>query len=204
MLKLGPGRGRRGMRILRRPLRQRLGLLLAMRQGADAAGDPVVDAGPNATVKRLLRHLLAHRAMRGTSLVVTDRRWAAPLSALALGFGLFVGIAIGPGAAGSLATGAQQIIELPPIGDREEAGKPEASAPVETSPADGADGGFESTFLPSAPLAAEPSSPTPPSRRRRRRRNRPSPFRKNRNRKPGLWLGSWCTPIPPPAAMRWR
>ena len=46
------------------------------------------------------------RVLRGAALVVTDRRWAAPLSAMALGFGLFVGVAIGPGAAGTLATGA--------------------------------------------------------------------------------------------------
>ena len=32
--------------------------------------------------------------------------------AVALGFGLFVGVAIGPGAAGTLATGAPQIIEI--------------------------------------------------------------------------------------------
>ena len=34
-------------------------------------------------------------------------------SAVALGFGLFVGVAIGPGAAGTLATGAAQIVEIP-------------------------------------------------------------------------------------------
>ena len=45
--------------------------------------------------------------------VVTDRRWAGPLSACALGLGLFVGVAIGPGASGGLASGAGQIIRLP-------------------------------------------------------------------------------------------
>jgi hypothetical protein len=47
---------------------------------------------------------------------VTDRRWAAPLAALALGFGLFVGVAIGPSAAGTLATGVAPIIEIPGFG----------------------------------------------------------------------------------------
>jgi hypothetical protein len=51
--------------------------------------------------------------LRAVSLVVTDRRWAAPLSAMALGFGLFIGVAIGPSAAGTLATGAPQIVEVP-------------------------------------------------------------------------------------------
>lgn len=63
--------------------------------------------------------------LRAFSLVVTDRRWAAPLSAMALGFGLFLGVAIGPGAAGSLATGAGQIIAVSPS---EEGGEPEASS----------------------------------------------------------------------------
>jgi hypothetical protein len=54
--------------------------------------------------------------LRWAALIVTDRRWAAPLSALALGFGLFVGVAIGPSTAGSLATGGAQIIEIPGLG----------------------------------------------------------------------------------------
>ena len=53
---------------------------------------------------------IANWIVRGFALVVTDRRWAAPLSAMALGFGLFVGVAIGPSAAGSLA-GTAQIAE---------------------------------------------------------------------------------------------
>ncbi len=53
------------------------------------------------------------RLLGWAALPVTDRRWAAPLSAVALGFGLFVGVAIGPGAAGTFATGAAPIVELP-------------------------------------------------------------------------------------------
>jgi hypothetical protein len=64
-------------------------------------------------VKRLLHSRPVDRALRGAALVVTDRRWAAPLSAAALGFGIFAGVAIGPGASGGLATGAQQIVQLP-------------------------------------------------------------------------------------------
>lgn len=53
------------------------------------------------------------RLLRWAALPVTDRRWAAPLLAVALGFGLFVGVAIGPGARDTFATGAAQIIEIP-------------------------------------------------------------------------------------------
>jgi hypothetical protein len=56
------------------------------------------------------------RLLRCAALPITDRRWAAPLSAVALGFGLFVGVAIGPGAAGTFGTGAAQIIEIPGSG----------------------------------------------------------------------------------------
>lgn len=68
--------------------------------------------------------------LRAVSLVVTDRRWAAPLSAMALGFGLFLGVAIGPGTAGTFATGAESIVAVAtPKGEEE----PEAA---ETSEGD--------------------------------------------------------------------
>jgi hypothetical protein len=60
------------------------------------------------------------RLLYWAALPVRDRRWAAPLSALALGLGLFVGIAIGPGAAGTLATSGVKIVELPGFGGRAE------------------------------------------------------------------------------------
>ncbi|HEX5984358.1 MAG TPA: hypothetical protein VFY69_09140 [Solirubrobacterales bacterium] len=71
--------------------------------------------------------------LRGVSLVVTDRRWAAPLSAIALGFGLFLGVAIGPGAAGTLATGADSIVAVAAPGSDEPetaATSNESEAPV--------------------------------------------------------------------------
>jgi hypothetical protein len=63
--------------------------------------------------------------LRSVSLVVTDRRWAAPLSAMALGFGLFLGVAIGPGTEGSFADRAGSIIAVATPGGEEE---PEAAA----------------------------------------------------------------------------
>ena len=55
--------------------------------------------------------------LRAAALVVSNRRWAATASAMALGFGLFVGVAIGPGASGTIAGGAPQIVELPGRGE---------------------------------------------------------------------------------------
>ncbi len=117
-------------------------------------------------MRRLLNSPLAQHALRGAALVVTDRRWAAPLSAAALGFGIFAGVAIGPGAAGTLATGAQQIIELPVSGGGEgQSGRggagvasTESSAPLEGGEA----GGSEEAIPSSAPLAPEPVEPLPP------------------------------------------
>ncbi|HEY5943079.1 MAG TPA: hypothetical protein VIT89_09490 [Solirubrobacterales bacterium] len=69
--------------------------------------------------------------LRALSLVVTDRRWAAPLSAMALGFGLFLGVAIGPGAAGTFADNAGSIVAV--AGAEEE-----ASEALETANHEGA------------------------------------------------------------------
>jgi hypothetical protein len=117
-------------------------------------------------MKRLLKSPLVNQAMRAASLVVTDRRWAAPLSAAALGFGIFAGVAIGPGAAGTLATGAQQIIHLPSSGgDEGQSGggagpvaSTESPPPLEASEA----GGDEEAIPSSVPLAPKPVEPLPP------------------------------------------
>ncbi|HEX5610400.1 MAG TPA: hypothetical protein VFX45_09960 [Solirubrobacterales bacterium] len=61
------------------------------------------------------------RLLRWAALPVTDRRWAAPLCAAALGFGLFAGVAISPGTSGS---DAAPILALQPT-----------AAPVSEEPA---------------------------------------------------------------------
>lgn len=117
-------------------------------------------------MKRLLRSRFVDRALRGAALVVTDRRWAAPLSAAALGFGIFAGVAIGPGTAGTLATGAQQIIELPSSGGEDGqnggGGGPVASAESALPLGGGEAEGFGEAFPPSVPLAPAPIEPLPP------------------------------------------
>jgi hypothetical protein len=125
-------------------------------------------------MKRLLHSKPVDRALRGAALVLTDRRWAAPLSAAALGFGIFAGVAIGPGASGGLATGAQQIVELPGSGDQagQSGGGGQRVASTEPPPPFEA-GGFggeaftaSASFAPAAvePLPAPAPAPAPASK----------------------------------------
>ena len=102
------------------------------------------------------------RLLRWASLPVTDRRWAAPLAAIALGFGIFAGVAIGPGAAGTLATGAPQVIEIPDLSgsaDEGSGGGGEAAPPIAAAPesSESLIGEEESSasFAPVAPLEEE-------------------------------------------------
>ncbi|HEY6730945.1 MAG TPA: hypothetical protein VI039_07965 [Solirubrobacterales bacterium] len=92
--------------------------------------------------------------LRAVSLVVTDRRWAAPLSAMALGFGLFLGVAIGPGAAGTFAGDAGSIVAV--AGPAEE--EPET---VETSTGEGGAAEPESAAPLAEPEAFEPALTEP-------------------------------------------
>jgi hypothetical protein len=116
-------------------------------------------------IQRLLDKLAPRKAARGSdtghrrllrwaALPVTDRRWAAPLSAVALGFGLFAGVAIGPGASGTFAGGVPQVIEIPGFGASSDNGEEESEEPAsaEAPAPQGESGGEESTF---APLATE-------------------------------------------------
>jgi len=113
---------------------------------------------------------LANGMARGAALIVTDRRWGVTMSAAALGFGLFVGVAIGPGAAGTFATSPQQLIELPSLaaddGVEEEAVEVEDSPPP-AAPSGSLVAGGESSSLealpPAAPLTSEASEPPPPA-----------------------------------------
>ncbi len=106
---------------------------------------------------------------RGAALIVTNRRWGATLSAAALGFGIFAGVAIGPGASGSLAGGAPQLIALaPPAAEGEGEGGAEFDGSSESSggfgSSFGASGGETESFeaFPSAaPLAGGSAEPLP-------------------------------------------
>jgi hypothetical protein len=103
----------------------------------------------------MIRQLLETGA-RGAALVVTNRRWGVTLSAAALGFGLFAGVAIGPGTPGSLATGPLRLIETPSlVADAGNAGGP-AGAGARSAPL--ASGASEPLGEEPAPLEALPSS----------------------------------------------
>ena len=112
---------------------------------------------------------ISTQILRAFSLVVTDRRWAAPLSAMALGFGLFVGVAIGPSASGTLA-GTPRIVEVPSFGGGEsetavEGGGEAATAapPLAGSLAGGAGGeaGALGVLPAPAPLVPAPAEEPP-------------------------------------------
>lgn len=92
--------------------------------------DKVAPRRPTASSKTGYRRLL-----RWAALPVTNRRWAAPLAAVALGFGLFAGVAIGPGAAGTLATAPYQVIEIPSLLSDSGSGEEEAAEAEEKAPA---------------------------------------------------------------------
>jgi hypothetical protein len=128
-------------------------------------------------VKRLPADLKSLRkvresVLRALSLVVTDRRWAAPLSAMALGFGLFLGVAIGPGAAGSLAGDPGSIVAVAPPEDEPEAvevasheeslAEPEAEEPLAEPEA--FEPSFEEPALEPAPVVEPaPEEEAPPA-----------------------------------------
>ena len=111
------------------------------------------------------------RLLRLAAVPVTNRRWAAPLSAIALGFGLFVGVAIGPGASGTLATGALPItVELPGSGGGTEkavtggGGESGGSSSVaQAAPGPSTSPQAAPSFAESAPVESESSPPEPAS-----------------------------------------
>lgn len=109
------------------------------------------------------------RLLRWAALPVTNRRWAGPLAAIALGFGLFAGVAIGPGASGSLAGAPIQLLEMPSLGAGEGEGAEEQQQQAAAAP--GRSGGFTEeegeaeAFVPVVPVASsfEPSAEKQPS-----------------------------------------
>ncbi len=124
----------------------------------------------------MIRQLLDTGA-RGAALVLTSRRWGVTLSAAALGFGLFAGVAIGPGTPGSLATGPLRLIETPSLvadaGGKAGAGARSAplasgaSEPVGEEPvpleAFPSSVPFESESGESEPIAEQDPKPAPPA-----------------------------------------
>jgi hypothetical protein len=115
---------------------------------------------------------MSAKLLRWAALPVTDRRWAAPLSAVALGFGLFAGVAIGPGAAGTFATGAAQIIEIPGLVASADSGEgTEAGGPSPAASSGGGSAGGEGSMpvesalpaLVSSEFESEPATTPEPS-----------------------------------------
>lgn len=100
--------------------------------------------------------------IRWAALVVTDRRWAAPMASMALCFGLFIGVAVGPPGA-SFATSAPQIIRVP--APEEEKPAPEESEPDDSGGGSSGGGGSGSDSfdqpLTTPPILTSPIAPAP-------------------------------------------
>lgn len=92
-------------------------------------------------------------AMRGASLVILDRRWAGPLAGMALGFGIFVGVAVGPQTVGSQALSGPIVVEVP-------AEEPAAEEPA--SPASGGGNSGGGGGLPTGPSSPGLTAPVLP------------------------------------------
>jgi hypothetical protein len=105
---------------------------------------------------RALRSLIPRRgalaqlaSLRWAALPVTNRRWTLPMSAIALGLGLFIGVAIGPGISTTLGTSPLLVVTGPP-----------ASAPAHASSAAGGTGGSGGAPEPNGQVG--PSQPAHP------------------------------------------
>jgi hypothetical protein len=96
---------------------------------------------------------LRFMTLRWAALPITDRRWTAPLSAAAVGMGLFVGVAIGPGTESSLGIPAETIVVVRPAG-----GEPQRLPAADSAPKPG--GGAAAT--PPEIASPAPGQPTPP------------------------------------------
>ena len=115
-------------------------------------------------------HAVANQTMQALANVVTDRRWAAIATAMALGFGLFIGVAIGPGAAGTLATGGPLIVEVPSSGGGTEEEATGGGGETTAAPAPSPGGGEAveeaspesfSSSVPFEPALVEPAPEAP-------------------------------------------
>jgi hypothetical protein len=110
---------------------------------------------------------LRFASMRWAALPVIDRRWTMPLSGLALGFGLFVGIAIGPVAEGrgseDQAQTVVEVVQPPQAQVPDDAGGPAGDGPA-------GDGNHGDNTGPSTPTPSPPTdngpfgdTPAPPT-----------------------------------------
>ncbi len=109
---------------------------------------------------------LREKILRSVSLVITDRRWSPTLAAMALGFGLFLGVAIGPGASGTFATPSGQIVAVAPSSSEDPAeessaaNEPEPFTEPESEPFE-TEESFEEPYYPETEYPVEPAPEEP-------------------------------------------
>jgi hypothetical protein len=118
-------------------------------------------------------------SLRWAALPVIDRRWTVPLSAMALAFGIFVGVAIGPSTEGGIASQMQTMVQVvrPPApvtdidngngggngGPQGDQGpsQPTPSPPTDTDPFDPPTTPTPTPTTPTTPTTTTPTTTTP-------------------------------------------
>jgi hypothetical protein len=110
-------------------------------------------------------------SLRWAALPIIDRRWTAPMAGAALGFGLFVGVAIGPGTQGTQGASGPLMVQVPEEPSQSEAPPADtgggSGAGQGTRDGSGGGGGQSSPPSPSPipsspPASSSPSVTTPP------------------------------------------
>ncbi|MDX6583688.1 MAG: hypothetical protein QOI10_2872 [Solirubrobacterales bacterium] len=98
-------------------------------------------------------------SLRWAALPIVDRRWTVPMSAAAIGFGLFVGVAVGPGTEGSQGTTNPPTVEIQPPPTQTAVAPPAGSngGGANPGPSAGGHGSSPSSGVP--PLGGTPSPP---------------------------------------------
>lgn len=113
------------------------------------------------------RSALRFASMRWAALPIVDRRWTVPMAAVALGFGLFIGVAISPGADGTLGQSAPVVVQVPAPAPPLTAQSRGGTAPSKSPGGQGSSGPKlpASTSSPStgAPALTSPTPSTPPA-----------------------------------------
>lgn len=114
--------------------------------------------------------LVRFASFRWAALPITDRRWTAPMSAAALGFGIFAGVAIGPAAEGTRGAENPVMVQVAPTPAQAPAlnPRPAPSPPADSGPGPSSDGAPPSDVPafdsgPTAELTPPSFTPTPPS-----------------------------------------
>jgi hypothetical protein len=101
-------------------------------------------------------------SLRWAALPIIDRRWTAPMAAAALGFGLFVGVAIGPGTQGTEGAAGALTVQVPEEPAQPEAPPAHTGGDAGSGAGQGTQDGSGGDGQPSVPSSPPPIPSSPP------------------------------------------